>query len=57
MCFFYTYLIQLEIHYHLFLSFDFYRCKSGLNGLNWCFFPENHKLRKYRLDFFNFLTP
>ncbi len=27
------------------------------NGLNRCFFPENYYPQKYRLNFFNFLTP
>ena len=27
------------------------------NGLNRCFFPANYKQKKYRLNFFNFLTP
>ena len=43
---FIPYLIQFEIHYHLFLSFDFYRCKLGLNGLNWCFFSSKLPVKK-----------
>ena len=27
------------------------------NGLNRCFFPVNPYPQKYRLNFFNFLTP